>query len=140
MSQLIRIEIVSAEQQLLSADIKQAFVSGVLGDMEILPGHTPLITMLKPGDIVTRDAEDREHVFYVSGGLLEVQPYIVTVLADTAIRAEEIDLAAAEEVKKHAEERLAAKGDIDYAAAAAELARAVAQIRAAQKLRKDLGL
>lgn len=131
------LDIVSAEQEIFSGVVEMVVATGELGEIGVVPGHAPLLTVLKPGEIrVTRQGGAQE-IYYVSGGMLEVQPYYVTILADTVERAEEIDEAAALAAKARAEEAIANKGaELDYSRAAAELARAVAQIRAVQKLRK----
>ncbi|SRR5579883_401100 len=135
----LRIEIVSAEREIFSGQAEMVFVTGILGDLGIAPGHAPLITALKPGNVRVQLPDQKEEIFYVSGGMLEVQPYIVTVLADTAERAADIDEAAAIEAKERAEKMLAEKvSTVDFAKASVELAEAVAQIQAAQKLKKRL--
>ena len=113
--------------------------TGELGEIGITPGHAPLLTVLKPGEIRVTLPGGKEDLYYVSGGMLEVQPYFVTVLADTVERADDLDEAAAILAKARAEEAIANKdGEMDYSLAAIELARAVAQIRAIQKLRNRL--
>ncbi len=113
------------------------YAPGVMGELGIAPRHTPLVTRLKPGDVRVDTGKGEMEHFYVSGGILEVQPHMVTVLADTAIRAKDIDEAAAIDAKKRAEEALAGqKEEFEYAKAQAELAEAVAQLRAIEKLRK----
>lgn len=135
----LRLDIVSAEQAIFSGEAEMVLVTGEMGELGIAPGHSPLITAIKPGEIVALLPNKEEEIFYVKGGMLEVQPYIVTVLADTIIRATDIDEAAALEAKALAEQRLAEKGaEIDFAKASAELAEALAQIRAIQKLRKRI--
>jgi F-type H+-transporting ATPase subunit epsilon len=110
-----------------------------MGEVGIMPRHTPLVTRLKPGEIKIQQEGKEDQFFFVSGGILEVQPHVVTVLADTAIRAKDLDEAAAEEAKKRAEEALADnKGDIDYAKAQAELLEAISQLRMIQNLRKQI--
>ena len=138
MAMTVHVDIVSAEKQLFSGLAELVVVTGIEGEIGIKPGHAPLLTALKPGQVrvITQNSEE---VFYISGGMLEVQPKIVTVLADTAIRAADLDEAAALEAKKRAEEMLAnRKSDLDYTKAAVELAQAIAQIQAIQKLRKKL--
>jgi len=114
--------------------------SAELGEVGIAPGHTPFITRIKPGEIRVKAAGDEEDLaVYVSGGILEVQPYVVTVLSDTALRAEDIDEAAAEAAKSEAEAALAAggkAGEVDYAAVQQQLAEASAQLQLIKKLRK----
>lgn len=133
----LRLDIVSAEQAIFSGEVLMMFATGELGELGIAPGHAPLITALKPGNIRAILPTDEEEIFYVKGGMLEIQPYIVTVLADTVMRAHDIDEAAALEAKAHAEKKLTEKvTEVDFAKASAELAEALAQIRAIQTLRK----
>ena len=133
------LDIVSAEREIFSGVVEMIVASGELGELGITPGHAPLLTMLRPGEIQVTLQDGKEEVYYVSGGMLEVQPYYVTVLADTVERAENIDEAAALAAKARAEEAIANKGaDMDYSVATVELARAVAQIRAIHKARKML--
>ena len=135
----IRLEIVSAETELFSDECEMVFAPAVMGEVGILPRHTPLLTGLKPGEVVARMEGGEEQTFYVSGGILEVQPHVVTILSDTAQRAADIDEAAAMEAKDRAERALADRNaDIDEAAARADLAQSVAQLRAIQRLRKTL--
>ncbi len=135
----LRLDIVSAEKAIFSGEVAMVFATGELGELGISPGHTPLITSLKPGDIRAVLENQEEEVFYVKGGMLEVQPTIVTVLADTIVRAKDIDEAAALEAKIKAEQILSEKGsEVDFARASSELAEAIAQIRAVQKLKKQL--
>lgn len=132
----LQVDIVSAEKQIFSG--KAEFVNLFLetGEVGILPQHTPLLARLNPGVVVLRNA-DEEQSFYVSGGLVEVQPHVVTVLADTASRAKDIDEAAAKKAKERAEQALKDKtGEIEVAKALAELAQSAAQLRAIQNLRK----
>jgi len=136
----IHVDIVSAEGEIYSGDAGMVFAPAKLGDVGIAPRHAPLLTELRPGTIRVQPAEGGEELsFYVSGGMLEVQPHLVTVLADTALRARDIDEAAALEAKRRAEEALRNRETlIDYARAQAELAEAVAQLRAIDQLRKKL--
>lgn len=135
----LRLDIVSAEKAIFSGEVTMVFATGDLGELGIAPGHTPLVTSLRPGNIRAVLVDQEEEVFYVKGGMLEVQPYIVTVLADTIVRAKDIDEAAALEAKAKAEQVLSEKGtEIDFARASSELAEAIAQIRAVQKLKKQL--
>ena len=134
----VRCEIVSAEQQIFSGEVEMLLATGALGDLGIAPGHAPLLTELKPGPIEIRQGDGNTQVFYVSGGYLEVQPNCITVLADTALRAADIDEAAAQEARQAAERELGDhKGDMDYTRAAARLAEAAAQLRTLQQLRKN---
>jgi F-type H+-transporting ATPase subunit epsilon len=133
----LRLDIVSAEQAIFSGEAEMVLVTGEMGELGIAPGHSPLITSIKPGEIVALLPNKKEEVFYVKGGMLEVQPYIVTVLADTIVRAADIDEAAAMQAKTLAEQKLAEKrSEVDFAKASTELAEAMAQIRAIQKLKK----
>ncbi|AKH21135.1 F0F1 ATP synthase subunit epsilon [Sedimenticola thiotaurini] len=136
MSMTIHVDIVSAEGEIHSGQAEMVYAPGVMGELGIAPRHTPLVTRLKPGDVRVENGKEMMH-FYVSGGILEVQPHMVTVLADTAVRASDLDEAAAIEAKRRAEEALAGqKEQFEYAKAQAELAEAVAQLRAIEKLRK----
>ena len=133
-------EIVSAEKSLFSGTIKKLTAVGTIGGLGIYPGHAPLLTNLVPGPvrIVTQDGE--EQVFYVSGGFLEVQPGVVSILADTAIRAHDVDEAAAEEARKEAEHALANQsGEFDYGRASAQLAEAAAQLATLRKMKNRAG-
>ena len=133
----MQVDIVSAEQAIYSGSAKMVFATGTLGELGIAPNHAQLLTSLKPGVVRVITADDKEEVFYMSGGLLEVQPYVVTVLADTALHAVDIDEAAAQEAKQRAEQALAhVRGGMGYSVAAIELAKAVAQIRVIRSLRK----
>lgn len=133
------LDIVSAEREIFSGVVEMIVASGELGELGITPGHAPLLTMLRPGEIQVTLQDGKQELYYVSGGMLEVQPYYVTVLADTVERADSLDEAAALAAKARAEEAIANKGaDVDYSMATAELARAMAQIRAIQKVRKML--
>jgi F-type H+-transporting ATPase subunit epsilon len=133
----IHVDIVSAEGEIFSGEAAMVFAPAVLGEIGIAPRHAPLLTTLKPGEVrVQTPAGDEQH-FFVSGGALEVQPHLVTVLADTAIRAKDLDEAAALQAKQRAEEALNdRKGQVDVAEAQAELARAMAQLKAIERLRK----
>ncbi|MCA0402407.1 MAG: F0F1 ATP synthase subunit epsilon [Proteobacteria bacterium] len=133
------LDIVSAEQEIFSGPVEMVVASGELGEIGVVPGHAPLLTLLKPGDIRITLPGGKQEIFYVSGGMLEVQPRYVTVLADVVERADDLDEAEALAAKARAEEAIANKGgEIDYSVATAELARAVAQIRAIQKARKNM--
>ncbi|KTD14027.1 F0F1 ATP synthase subunit epsilon [Legionella israelensis] len=133
------LDIVSAEKEIFSGVVEMVVATGELGELGIAPGHAPLLAVLKPGEVRVTLPGGQQEVYYISGGMLEVQPFYVTVLADTAERAADLDEAAAIAAKKRAEEAIANKNaEIDYSTAAAELTRAVAQIRAIQKLRKKI--
>ncbi|AAU48033.1 F0F1 ATP synthase subunit epsilon [Burkholderia pseudomallei] len=136
----IKVDVVSAEEQIFSGQAKFVALPGEAGELGILPGHTPLITRIRPGAVrIESESGDEEFVF-VAGGILEVQPGAVTVLADTAIRGKDLDAAKAEEARKRAEETLQnAKSDIDLAKAQSELATAMAQLEAIQRLAKIRG-
>ena len=136
MAMTLHVDIVSAEAEIFSGTVTMVFAPAEMGEVGIAPRHAPLLTRLKPGEIRIQQADGSEQSFFVSGGMLEVQPHVVTVLADTAIRAHDLDEAAAVEAKERAERLLADKhADIDYAKAQAELAQSIAQLRAIQKLR-----
>jgi F-type H+-transporting ATPase subunit epsilon len=133
----IHVDVVSAESSIFSGEAKFVALPGETGELGILPKHTPLITRIKPGAVRIEKADGSEEFVFVAGGILEVQPNVVTVLADTAIRGHDLDEAKANEAKKRAEEAMQNKdAAIDYAAAQAELASAVAQLAAIRKLRK----
>lgn len=135
----LHVDIVSAEKEIYSGTAEMVFAPLVTGEVGILPRHAPLLARMKPGEVRVKTATE-ELFFYVSGGMLEVQPHVVTVLADTAQRAKDIDEAAALKAKERAEEALKNRqADIDYAKAQAELAEAVAQLRAIRKLREKTG-
>lgn len=138
MAMTVHVDVVSAEEQLFSGLAEFVALPGEQGELGILPGHMPLLTRIKPGTVrVKKPNEAEEELIFVAGGLLEVQPGLVTVLADTAIRGADLDEAKAEEAKKRAEEALQNQSaQIDYAKAQAELAEAIAQIAAIRKLRK----
>jgi F-type H+-transporting ATPase subunit epsilon len=134
----MHLDIVSAEKEVFSGVVQYLVVSAELGEIGVKPGHAPLLTVIKPGEIVVTGENGEEEIYYVSGGMLEVQPYHTTILADTVERADSLDEAAAIEAKKQAEAAmLQRQTEVDYTVAAAELARAAAQIRAIQKLRKQ---
>jgi len=135
MAKTLQVDIVSAEEEVYSGEASMVVASAQLGEVGITPGHAPLLTQLAPGDIrVQHDGE--EEIIYVSGGMLEVQPDVVTILSDTAIRAQDLDETAALEAKRRAEERIAQqKDEYDFARARAELAEAAAQLRTLRKLR-----
>jgi len=137
MAMTIHVDIVSAEAEIFSGPATMVFAPAEMGEVGIAPRHAPLITRLKPGEVRVVDPSGEEQSFFVSGGMLEVQPHVVTVLSDTAVRAENLDEAKALEAKQHAEQMMRDnKSDIDYAKAQAELAEAVAQLRTIEKLRK----
>lgn len=134
---MLHVDIVSAEGQIHSGTAQMVFAPAIMGEVGIAPRHAPLLTKLKPGTVRVQDADGQEASFYVSGGMLEVQPHLVTVLADTAERAADIDEAAAKEAQRRAEEALSnAQGEMDLARAQAELVEAAARLHAVQNLKK----
>lgn len=137
----MHVDVVSAEEEIFSGPATMLYAPGAMGDLGIMPRHAPLLTNIKPGEVrIITEQGAEEIVLYVSGGMLEIQPEAVTILADTAQRASDIDEAAALEAKERAEKLLSdQKDDIDYAAATAELAEAMAQLHAIQRLRKKVG-
>jgi F-type H+-transporting ATPase subunit epsilon len=140
MTMTVHVDIVSAEKEIFSGNAEMIFAPAELGEVGISPRHAPLITKLNPGEVRVKVNDTESYPFYISGGLLEVQPHLVTILADTAIRAKDIDEAAALEAKAKAEDALADKsGKIDYATAQAQLAQAVMQLRTLDRLRKRGG-
>ena len=137
MANTIQVDIVSAEEQIFSGEAYMVFAPAIMGDLGIAPRHTPLISPLKPGEVRLDMGDGKEEFFFISGGILEVQPHLVTVLSDTAIRADDLDEAAALEAQKRAEAALTdQKSELDVAKAQAELASAAAQIAAIKKIRK----
>jgi len=133
----IQVEIVSAEEQIFSGEAEMVYAPAVMGEVGIAPRHTPLISPLKPGEVRLDMGGGKEEFFFISGGILEVQPHLVTVLSDTAIRAHDLNEAAALEAQKRAEDALAdQQSDLDVAKAKAELAAAAAQIAAIKKLKR----
>ena len=139
MTKTMQIEIVSAEVSIFSGEATHVVVTGLLGELGIYPGHTQLLTALKPGPVRIIKPDGEDEILYISGGILEVQPQLVSILADTAIRAADLDELAALEAKEHAERILSDKqADIDYAKATAELAQAVAQLQVISKLKKKI--
>jgi F-type H+-transporting ATPase subunit epsilon len=137
MAMTIQVDVVSAEESIFSGLAELVIVPGETGELGIYPRHTPLLTRIKPGSVRLKLPDQAEDtLIYVSGGMLEVQPHVVTILADTAIRGGDLDEARALEAKRAAEEAMKNRTtDIDYAAAQAELAEAIAQLAAIQKLR-----
>jgi F-type H+-transporting ATPase subunit epsilon len=132
----IKIDIVSAEGEIHSGDANMVYAPAQMGEVGIAPRHAPLLTSLKPGEVRVEDVDGKEHFFYVTGGMLEVQPHLVTVLADTALRGDELDEAAAKKAQKQAEKALeGASEETDLKRAQSELAEANARYRAAQKLK-----
>jgi ATP synthase, F1 epsilon subunit (delta in mitochondria) len=139
-SKTLRVDIVSAHTEIFSGVATMVFAPAEMGEVGITPRHAPLLTRLKPGEVRVRSLDGEEQMFYVSGGMLEIQPHVVTVLADTAHRAKDLDEAAALEAKRRAEQALKdSKAEFNYAKAQAEFAQAVAQLKTIEKMRKKLG-
>ncbi len=137
MAMTMHVNIVSAEQEIYSGTVIQVFAPAEMGEVGVLPRHAPMLSTLKPGVVRVILQEGDEQTFYVSGGILEIQPHVVTILSDTALRAADIDESAALEAKTRAEAAMKDKAsDMDYAKAKSELIEAVAQIEALKKLRK----
>ena len=130
-------EIVSAEKELFSGTITKLVARGSIGDLGIMPGHAPLLTGIQPGAVTLSMEDGTEEIFFASGGFLEIQPGFVTILADTAVRAEDIDEAEAERAKEDAERaKTEQAAEIDFGIAAAQIAEANAQLRTLEELRK----
>ena len=139
MSSTMKVDIVSAEANIFTGEANMVVVTGELGELGIKSGHAQLLTRLKPGHVRVQLSDGTEELFYISGGFLEVQPDIVTVLADTADRAQNLDEAAALEAQKHAQKLLHDnQADIDYATALTQLAQATAQLEAIRLLKRNL--
>lgn len=139
MASTIQVEIVSAEAEIFSGQAEMVVAPAIMGEVGITPRHSPMLTFLQPGEIRVKHAEG-EDAYFVSGGMLEVQPHVITVLSDTAVRAEDASEAAALEAKEAAERALQdANTDVDQARARAELANTMKQLQAIQRLRKKLG-
>lgn len=140
MATTVQCDIVSANESLFSGLVEMVVATGSLGELGINPGHAPLLSDLKPGPVRLVKQDGGEELYYLSGGYLEVQPNSISILADTAVRANDIDEAAAAEAVKAAEQQLAnQQGEIEYSKAATMLAEATAQLRTVQNLRKKLG-
>ena len=139
MAMTIHVDIVSAEKEIYSGFVEAVFATAAMGEIGIYPRHTPLLTSLKAGEVRVL-VNGQEEQFYVSGGMLEVQPHVVTILADTAMRADDVDEAAAMAAKEAAEKSLAESAEkLDYAEVQAQLAEAAAQLRVVQRARKAAG-
>jgi F-type H+-transporting ATPase subunit epsilon len=135
----IRVEVVSAEAEIFKGEAKLVVVTGEMGDLGIAPRHAPLITRIKPGQVRIIQPDDEEVFLYVSGGILEVQPSVVTILTDTAVRAADLDEAVALQAKQNAEAAIASRTDaVEVAKAQVELAQSMAQLQALERLRKTL--
>lgn len=140
MAMTMHLDIASSEAQIFSGRVESLVCTGTMGDMGILPGHAPLLTALIPGPVRIVKQNGEEEIFYVSGGYLEVQPGTVNILADTAVRAADMDEAQAESAKKEAEDVVLNRtAEFEYSKAATQLAEAAAQLRTIQQLRKKLG-
>lgn len=132
----LQCNVVSAKETIYSGEISMLIATGVEGEVGILPGHIPFITLLKPGTMQIKTSNGNDEMVYVSGGVLEVQPHLVTVLADTAVRANDLDEAKILEARRHAEQTLQnQKADIDTSAALAALAESLAQLQTLQKFK-----
>jgi F-type H+-transporting ATPase subunit epsilon len=139
MAMTIHVDIVSAEEEIFSGVANEVSAPAEMGEVGILPRHAPLITRMKPGEVKVKVDGHEDQFFFVSGGILEIQPHVVTVLADTAVRAKDLDEAQAAEAKKRAEQALSeSKGEIDYAKAQSELLEAIAQLRMIENIRKNI--
>jgi len=139
MATTLRVDIVSAESEIFSGEASMVVATGEMGELGIAPRHAPLITRLKPGQVRVIQDGGEEQFFYVSGGILEVQPQVVTILTDTAMRAKDLDEASAKKAKEEAERLLSNRTDaIEVAEAQAQLAQAMAQLQALERLRKNL--
>ena len=137
MTMTVHVDIVSAEKEIFSGLAEMIFAPAELGEIGITPRHAPLITRLNPGEVRIKVSNTESYPFFISGGLLEIQPHIVTILADTAIRAKDIDEAAAIQAKAQAEEILANKTSrVDYASAEKQLHQAIMQLRTLDRFRK----
>ena len=139
MAMTMHLDIVSAEESIFSGTVEFISARSAHGEVGVLPRHSPMLLQLQPGEVRVKVQGGQEQFFYVGGGMLEVQPHVVTILADTAARAKDLDEAAAMEAKKRAEEALRDRSsEMDYARAQAELAAAAAQLRAIQAMRKNI--
>ncbi|MCW8888637.1 MAG: F0F1 ATP synthase subunit epsilon [Gammaproteobacteria bacterium] len=141
MSMTMHVNIVSAEEEIFSGTVEQVHAPAVMGEVGIYPRHTQMLTRLKPGEVRIIREGGEEEFYFISGGILEVQPHMVTVLADTALRAKDVDEEAAQEAKRRAEQSLQEGGnsdEFDVAAAESQLAEAIAMLRTVEHLRKKL--
>lgn len=136
MAMTTHVDIVSAEEEIWSGQATMVFAPGVMGELGIAPRHTPLLTKLKAGEVRVRGDNGEDESFFISGGMLEIQPHVVTILSDTAVRADDLDEAAAIEAKQKAEELMQNKSsDMDFAKAKAELMEAAAMVETIKKLK-----
>ncbi len=139
MSMTMHVNIVSAEKEIYSGTVTQVFAPAEMGEVGVMPRHAPMLSTLKAGIVRVLPQEGEEQTFYVSGGILEIQPHVITILSDTALRAADIDESAALEAKARAEATMKEKAsDMDYAKAKSELIEAVSQIEALKKIRKKI--
>lgn len=140
MAQTMRVSVVSAEREIYSGEAQAVFAPAANGEVGILPRHAPLLSLLRPGEVVVRTPDGTDEPFYVNGGVLEVQPNAVTILSDTAMRAHDLDEAAALAARERAERLMQERhADLDYARAQVELAEAAAQLATIQRLRRRAG-
>ena len=140
MAMITHLDIVSAEKAIWSGQATMIFAPGEMGELGIAPRHTPLLTRLKPGEVRVRNQQGEDESFFISGGILEVQPHVVTILADTAVRAGDIDEAAAIEAQQRAADSMANRhSEMDFARAKVELAEAAAMIETIKKIRSRRG-
>lgn len=140
MAMTLHVDIVSAESEIFSGVAEMVFAPAVMGEVGIAPRHTPLLSPMRPGEVRVKLPDGTEEAFYVSGGMLEVQPHVVTILSDTGIRAHDLDEAKALEAKERAEAMLSDQtSDMEVATAQTELAEAMAQLQAISRQRKKLG-
>ena len=137
MAMTTHVDIVSAEEEIWSGQATMVFAPGTMGELGIAPRHTPLLSKLKAGEVRVRGENGEDESFFISGGILEIQPHVVTVLSDTAVRAADLDEAAALEAKQRAEDAMQNRSsDMDFAKAKAELAEAAAMIEAIKKIKR----
>jgi F-type H+-transporting ATPase subunit epsilon len=137
MAMTMHCDIVSAEEEIFSGVVTMVSVTGTMGELGIMPGHAPLLTGIRPGPVKLKFDNGEEQIFFASGGFLEVQPGVVTLLADTAVRAEDLDEAAASEAQRSAEHALQERaGAVEFSVAAAQLAEAMARQRTLDELRR----
>ncbi len=136
----VQVEIVSAENEIFSGEAEMVFAPAILGEVGIAPGHTPMLTQLGPGEVRLEVSDGDDQAFYISGGMLEVQPKVVTILSDTALRAADLDEAAVMKAKEEAERAIQdSDSKMDYATALAQSAEAAAQLQTIQRLRRRSG-
>jgi len=137
MAMTMRLNIVSAEKEIFSNLAEMVIVPGMMGDLGIMPQHSQLLSTLKAGEVIITEQGGKQESIYVSGGILEVQPHVVTILSDTALRASDLDKASAQEAKERAENMLGEQeAEIDFAKAEAQLAEAIVQLKMIERMRK----